>query len=72
MPSTAKHLDLSVLPPVSRREVLDFYQFLLTRSKKTKKNSLIPAMSYNFSDLCGKLSWKGDAVATQRSIRDEW
>lgn len=72
MPTTARHLDLSLLPPVSRREMLDFYQFLLTRSKKTKKSRLKPVTSYNFSDLCGKLSWKGDAVATQRSIRDEW
>lgn len=28
--------------------------------------------NYDFSDLAGKLSWQGDAVATQRSLRDEW
>ena len=27
--------------------------------------------SYNFSDLEGTLSWQGDAVATQRQLRDE-
>lgn len=27
---------------------------------------------YDFSDLTGKLEWKGDAVAQQRSLRDEW
>ncbi len=27
---------------------------------------------YDFSDLAGKLTWQGDAVATQRSLRDEW
>jgi len=27
---------------------------------------------YDFSDLAGKLTWHGDAVATQRSLRDEW
>ncbi len=27
---------------------------------------------YDFSDLAGKLTWRGDAVATQRSLRDEW
>ncbi len=27
---------------------------------------------YNFSDLVGRLSWKGDAVATQRTLRNEW
>ena len=27
---------------------------------------------YDFSDLVGKLTWEGDAVAIQRSLRDEW
>ena len=27
---------------------------------------------YNFSDLLGKLSWKGNAVAIQRELRNEW
>lgn len=27
---------------------------------------------YNFSDLAGKLTWQGDAVTVQRSLRDEW
>ena len=27
---------------------------------------------YDFSDLVGKLQWKGDAVKEQRRIRDEW
>lgn len=28
--------------------------------------------SYDFSDLVGRLTWQGDAVATQRTLRDEW
>ena len=28
--------------------------------------------NYDFSDLAGKLSWQGDAVATQRNLRNEW
>ncbi len=28
--------------------------------------------SYDFSDLTGRLSWKGDAVSVQRALRDEW
>ena len=28
--------------------------------------------SYDFSDLEGTLSWQGDAVASQRQLRDEW
>lgn len=27
---------------------------------------------YDFSDLVGKLEWKGDALAEQRKLRDEW
>jgi hypothetical protein len=69
MPTTANQLDLSPLPPASRREVRDFYQFLLSR----RKNATEPqTKKYNFADLCGGLSWKGDAVAAQRRIRDEW
>lgn len=28
--------------------------------------------SYDFSDLVGRLTWQGDAVAMQRMLRDEW
>ncbi len=27
---------------------------------------------YNFSDLVGQLEWKGDAIAEQRKLRNEW
>jgi hypothetical protein len=27
---------------------------------------------YNFTDLSGKLEWKGDAVCEQRRMRREW
>ncbi|BEH11840.1 MULTISPECIES: hypothetical protein [Geobacter] len=69
MPTTAKQLDISALPPSSRRELLDFYQFLLERPKHVKK---VRTEKRSFSDLCGRLSWKGDAVEAQRSMRDEW
>jgi hypothetical protein len=36
----------------------------------TEKNKEHP--KYDFSDLGGKLSWQGDAVAKQRKLRDEW
>lgn len=69
MTAMTNQLDLSPLSPASRREVRDFYQFLLTRHEK-KTNT--QATKYHFTDLCGGLTWKGDAVAAQRSIRDEW
>ncbi|MCF2147259.1 hypothetical protein IQ276_012690 [Desmonostoc muscorum LEGE 12446] len=28
--------------------------------------------NYDFSDLLGRLTWQGDAVAMQRTLRDEW
>ena len=28
--------------------------------------------TYDFSELAGKLKWKGDAVKAQRDLRDEW
>jgi hypothetical protein len=61
-------LDLSELPVSERREVRDFFQFLLARRATPKK----PDTTYKFTDLCGALNWKGDAVAAQRSLRDEW
>lgn len=27
---------------------------------------------YDFADLAGRLTWQGDAVAMQRTLRDEW
>jgi len=65
----ANQLDLTPLPLPLRREIKDFYQFLLSRSKQ---KSTIATKKQSFSDLCGKLSWKGDAVAVQRSMRNEW
>jgi hypothetical protein len=31
-----------------------------------------PKPKYNFSDLAGKLKWDGDALKSQKEIRDEW
>ena len=27
---------------------------------------------YDFSDLSGKLEWKGDAISEQKKLRNEW
>jgi hypothetical protein len=32
----------------------------------------IATQRYDFSDLTGKLQWQGDAIAMQRTLRDEW
>jgi len=31
-----------------------------------------PKRRYDFSKLAGRLAWRGDAVAEQRRLRDEW
>jgi len=72
MVTAANQLDLSMLPAAARREVQDFYQFILERHGQIKKPRMVKKNSSLFSDICGGLSWNGDAVATQRSIRDEW
>jgi hypothetical protein len=72
MKTAANQLDLTPLPPASRREVRDFYNFLLERRGRAKKNNQTTEGKRSFVDLCGKLSWKGDAVAVQRRMRDEW
>ena len=34
--------------------------------------SSVQKPNYDFSDLVKRLTWQGDAVAIQRSLRDEW
>jgi len=31
-----------------------------------------PGLKHDFSDLVGRLEWRGNAVAEQRKLRDEW
>jgi len=56
-----------------------FLQFLKTldyvtvvQSSSNKKIAQSNPVQYDFSDLIGKLEWKGDAVGQQRLLRDEW
>ncbi len=72
MPTTANQLDLSLLPPASRREIRDFYHFLLERRGRARKADPAARGKQSFADLCGQLSWQGDAVTVQRHLRDEW
>lgn len=56
-----------------------FLQFVKTlqyvqvvKAEKIPANGVVVNPNYDFSDLVGKLEWKGDAVAEQRRLRDEW
>ena len=52
-----------------------FLQFLNTLSYVEvvkQMPDVSPKPTFDFSDLAGKLQWKGDAVEEQRRLRDEW
>jgi hypothetical protein len=35
-------------------------------------NNAHPKKKFDFSDLVGNLEWKGDALAEQKKLRNEW
>lgn len=45
-----------------------FDKVLLTHLPETD----LEEPGYDFLDLAGRLTWHGDAVAVQRTLRDEW
>ncbi len=51
-------------------QTLDYVTVVLPSSSTS--DAPIEAGGYDFSDLTGKLEWKGDALGQQRMIRDEW
>ncbi len=40
--------------------------------EEDEEDKTLPKKKYDFSRLFGKLEWKGDALAEQRKLRDEW
>jgi hypothetical protein len=36
------------------------------------EDTILSSKTYNFSDLAGQLEWKGNPLAEQRKLRDEW
>jgi hypothetical protein len=58
------HLDIATkLPPGQVSIVVVMNPVIAENTQKS---------NYDFSDLAGKLSWRGDAIEMQRSLRDEW
>ncbi len=62
--------ELENMSPTMLDQVLTFVQFL--KYQKQADHVSVPSGRYDFSDLVGKLLWRGDAVAMQRQLRDEW
>jgi len=52
-----------------KRQAIEFINYLLWRQKHAEKRQ---PTKYDFTDIAGKLTWRGDAVAVQREMRDEW
>lgn len=68
-PMTTKEVleqKLHSLEETDLKTVLTFIETLLEQKNQTQ-----PA-KYDFSSVAGSLTWQGDAVATQRALRDEW
>ncbi|MCC7505232.1 MAG: hypothetical protein IT259_08020 [Saprospiraceae bacterium] len=54
-----------------------YYALFLQKIKKLRyikviKSTPLPKQRFDFSDLVGKLEWKGNALLEQRKMRDEW
>lgn len=56
-------LDLPTKLPAGNIELVMIVNLPAEKKRKVK---------YDFSDLSGKLSWKGDALASQKELRNEW
>jgi len=59
------HLRLDLMTALPEGKV-DLLLVIDPASKDTEETK------YDFSDLVGKLSWKGNAVIIQRELRNEW
>lgn len=52
--------------------LLQFLQTLSYVEIVKPENSKTITPKYDFSDIVGKLQWRGNAVEEQRRLRDEW
>ena len=63
VPTSLKEKDVEVLLVIQEKNIV----IPAAADKEKKKKS-----KYDFSNLYGKLEWKGDALAEQKKIRSEW
>ena len=57
------HLKIDIPTPLKEGDV----EVILIIESKTKS-----VKKYDFSDLTGKLKWNGNALDTQKALRNEW
>jgi hypothetical protein len=58
----------SEIAKLSPEEIRELTRWLKERQARTNGSGQNPVLS----DLTGRLQWRGDAVAEQRRLRDEW
>lgn len=58
------------IPPKYVNHNLEILVYPVEEVEKIINNK--KSFKYNFSDLAGKIKWKGDAVAEQRKLRNKW
>ena len=64
------------LTPSGKRSFVEGQRIILivkdSKDESSDAEETKETKQYDFSDLVGKLSWSGDAVAEQKRLRDEW
>ena len=66
--------EIERLDEAQRNTVSLFVRFLLSQKSPAASSEAAGGKprKYDFSDLIGKVTFEGDPVAYQRSLRDEW
>ncbi|NJL57836.1 hypothetical protein HC928_23920 [bacterium] len=63
---------LELVKVLQRQYELSNHQLVNEAPPSERSGTTVEPSNYNFSDLAGRLTWKGDGVAVQRVLRDEW
>lgn len=64
---------LARLPAQSLEGLLFLLETLVPKEEgEIQTSTKTIADRYDFSDLTGRLSWRGDVIEEQRALRDEW
>ncbi len=53
-------------------KIPEYEKFMHKRIKVVLMSQMDEKITYSFTDLIGKLVWRGNAISEQRAIRDEW
>jgi hypothetical protein len=69
--NTKGNLLINVPTPLIEKEV-EIVLVIQEKNEPFEDEKIMKKRKFDFSDLYGKLEWKGDALAEQKKIRSEW